>query len=126
MWSENIDVIEDIFLSLAKINTKENQSTFKNLMCVSSLYNSIGTHVLNKNSHKYGCKCICDKMIKHKISDTVKSWKCINCDLRISWNSWKRSDYYSQKINKDVCKKCFKHHWVGTLFRKKDVLLNSE
>lgn len=119
MWSENIDIIERIFSNLAK-NT--NRETFKTLMCVSTLYCKIGEHVLSKNTHRFGCRCKCDAMIKYKITDTVKSWKCANCDLRISWNSWRRSDY--QDLKKDVCNKCFKHHWLGTLIRKKSLLLN--
>lgn len=120
MWSENIDIIERVFLNLTN---SPNKDTFKTLMCVSTLYRQIGEHILSKNTHTFGCKCKCDEMIKYKISDAVKSWKCANCDHRIAWNSWKRSDY--QTLKKDVCKKCFKNHWLGTLIRRKSLLITT-
>lgn len=120
MWSENIDIIERVFFNLALSNNKD---TYKMLMCASTLYYQIGEHILSKNTHTFGCKCKCDIMIKNKISDAVKSWKCTNCDDRISWNSWKRTDY--NDLKKDVCKKCFKNHWIGTLIRRKDLLINN-
>jgi hypothetical protein len=114
-WSSNPDIVKRIFIFASKFkrSVDKNKNLLTNLLCVSHLYNFIGS----KNIRIKGvCKCNCIKMKEYKISDSVKRWMCEGCDDRINDNSWKHSEYYSN-IYKSVCKECYRDHWVNGLHR---------
>ena len=130
IWSHP-DIISRIFKFALnhKNNEKGNFDFYVNLLCLSHMYSTIGSRVLNKSRKQFGCKCDCQKMKRYKIKDAINKWHCEGCAERIEQNSWKRSEYYEAEhktLHKTICKECYEHHWVELLHRPLRLCIRSD
>lgn len=113
-WSNNPEVVKKIFSNASKLKCIDiNKGIFLNLLCVSHLYNYIGSKTKDENN----CRCDCVKMKQFKISESIKKWMCEGCEDRIHDSSWTLNDYYRKKVFKTICKECYERHWIGVSYK---------
>lgn len=66
----------------------------------------------------FDCQCDCSVMIKFKIYDEVRKWKCKGCAFKLdsfTGGCWTKKRFKEAKLQ--VCDKCYWNHWHLTGFR---------
>jgi hypothetical protein len=74
----------------------------------------------------FDCQCNCKEMLRFKIYDEVRKWKCNGCKFKLdSFNSgcWTKKRVKDAKI--PICDKCYWKHWHLVGIRPLDKCLNT-
>jgi hypothetical protein len=94
-------------------------STVKTLSQLSWYHNTLTQPYLKLlRGSLFDCQCDCKSMIKFKIYDEVRKWKCNTCAFKLdsfTCGCWTKKRFREAKL--PVCNRCYWSHWHLTGFR---------